>query len=335
MLDEQYKSHQEGLHSPPRTRPPRAKIAKVLSIRPESHAIEVILLDGTYVRDIPMLSGWLGSTHGFAHLTAPTYDRESPARKTYPDEVGLMIQPSTNAEALTGRDQYAVLLELEGHENGVSGFVGVGFLPSQVSEMLFAKERPNATSDQIDEFADMLLFRHPSDLLGVIDRDATLSLQYPSGTRMTIGENLAPFDLTQKDYDELFELRTNLARFAGFVLKVFGSGSGDAAIQAIARGMVNGNLHLYGALVVYSWVSETEGGAQIKLTNSEIFIGSNKVTITTHSGNQVTLESNGDVTIHGNNVNITGTMINLNSTGAPGAPTFPVTPDLDAGETER
>lgn len=226
------------------TEPIRAyvKVGKVLSVHREDHSVDVQFLDGGPTAKVPVLCGWIGSNFGAVHLTAPTYDKEELARKTYPDAPPDMAVSPAN-ESKTGRDIYAVVLQAEGGFLGTAGMWVIGFEAPQVSEMLFARDDMSEGAEPGNgTFADMLLLRHPSDAQAVIDRYAKLTYQHPAGTRLAIGENIDKTHLKKKDYDQRYQLRHNITRYASFLLRAIGPGGIE---RATVRGLVSGLLELF------------------------------------------------------------------------------------------
>jgi hypothetical protein len=177
-------------------RPPSFRTAKVVAVHRESHSVDCILMDGNWLRDVPVI-GFGGSNFGLAALVAPTADDENKNRKTYPGEDGA------------GRDLYAVVAQAEGSSFGTNGMFVIGFLYPQVSEMMFAG----------DQWPDLFLFRHPSDVQVTIQQDGKTTVMHPAGAFVTIGENMDLVELEGKDFDALYRLRNNLNLHVGIRLK--------------------------------------------------------------------------------------------------------------------
>lgn len=188
---------------PPRF--PFVKIAKVISVHNEGHAVDVIFEDtGAVAKNVPVLTWSASTVSGVVHLTAPTVDKTAWARKTYPEAQGELLRPpSYDDEDDPGRDSYVVVMQVEGSQHGITGLVAVGYLRPQVDELLM----PN-----LPEFADLFLFRHPSDFEQIITHDGRFSLQHPSGPRITIGPGLSParIVLHKRDHDKRYQYRRNL-----------------------------------------------------------------------------------------------------------------------------
>jgi len=182
--------------------PPRfayPKVGRVVAVRQSSCSVDVVLLDGGYLRDVPVLQPWANTTSGMMHLTAPTMDEEVWARKTYPN-AGPRHRQSPHNDGKKGRDIYVLLLQAEGSSHSRRGIYAVGFGVPQVSEMLF----PN-----VAELQDLFLHRHPSDLVTSIDWTGKWSLQHPQGARVTIGPTINRVRLEGRDVDKHWHLRNN------------------------------------------------------------------------------------------------------------------------------
>lgn len=214
----------------PYTRPnlPLFKVGKVISIHREDHSADVIFLDSNVVTQIPIMCNWLGSNFGLVHLTAPSYDPEQLARKTYPENEGAKHAKANTSEK--GRDIYVYVAQVEGNYLGTAKMVIVGTMAPQVCEMLFPRHELNedgvaAQAEQEGEFDDFMLFRHPSDQQVTLDKKGKLSVQHPNGSRITMGTDIGAVSLEKKDYDKLYELRHNK--------------SADVSVYAIVRDASN------------------------------------------------------------------------------------------------
>jgi hypothetical protein len=241
-------------YTPISGRPAIIKEGKVFSVHRDDQSVDVAFLDGSLARHVPVLSGALSTTSGFAHLIAPVYDKEIRQRKTYPDSTNELVQPPWN-QSKKGRDIYAVILQSDGHGFGVGNGYVVGFYAPQVSEMMFPPGEGN-------EFSDLMLFRHPSDVQVTVDHDGKISIQHPAGSqgppthagsRITIGEDFRGVSLRHRDYDNLYELRHNLKLWASVYAETIGPvHHGDA--QEIKDSLVlrtDGDTIEYGKIQVF------------------------------------------------------------------------------------
>ena len=307
-LEQGYQSTMSAGHQ---SLPPYAKVGRVVAVHRDDHSLDVMFLDGNIARHVPLLSGWLGTTHGFAHMTAPTYDEELLARKTYPEPRGPVRQPPWN-EGLKGRDQYVAVMQLEGSGFGSSGYVALGFFAPNVSEMLFAKE---ASAESPNEFSDLLLVRHPSDVQVTMEHDGKVSIQHPSGTRITIGTGTV--GLEGKDYDKLYALRNNTGAYKDIEAICIGAGPEDKAHLTLRT---SGIADLYGKeeinihTRVTTHINMNDGAGKIdEFGKEEVIIYTQAGATVQVVGGDVNIEAPGTITVHaGGAVDVEGSEIRLN-----------------------
>lgn len=262
------------------------KIGKVIAVNPENHSVDVAYLDGGFASNLPTLSAWAGSTHGVTFTPSPTYEKDVPQRKTYPNSVDMAYDDITNPDK-TGQDQYVLVAQIEGSLTGLgmAGAIVVGYFYPQVSEMLFDEGEEGKRRN-------MLLFRHPSDVQATIEKDGKISIQHPNGTRITVGEDISPLDLGQKDYDKRYTLRRNLNPHNGV----------SVVVEAINDSEPK-------ARVIWSADGEVDVWAkkQVRLRN---FAG---CVITLDEDGTITISAPGDITLSaGGIVRIQGTLIEEN-----------------------
>lgn len=275
--------------------PAGVKQAKVIGVHREDHSVDIAFMDGSIARNVPVLSGWMGSAYGIAGLTAPSYDPEVLAKKTYPANQQA-TKPTANS-AIT-RDQYAAVLQMEGHGFGTGGYVVLGFYAPQVSEMLFPR-------GESEEFSDMLLIRHPSDVQTTVDKAGKVSIQHPTGTRITIG--MGSVDLTKQDYDQRYEIRHNTEALKDIEAVAMGSEEEEASLYLKTVGQAK----LYGRQLVRlhtktSTNIEMDDGGHIDIW------ASGSITLHTDGGATITL-AGGEITISApGTVAVSGSEITLN-----------------------
>lgn len=147
-------------------------LARVVDTHPESHAVDVVLLDdGRRISGVQVLSGSAGGDFGKSDLAVPA---------------------STGYEAKkTGtRDIYGVVAWISEIP------VVIGFLFPQVAQCLFSdKER--------------MVYRHASDAYMTIDGKGNAEFYHPSGAFIRLGTSGAHEDLTGKDYDKVWKIAKN------------------------------------------------------------------------------------------------------------------------------
>lgn len=279
--------------------PPLVKQAKVIGVHRDDHTIDVAFLDGATARRVPVLSGWLGSTHGIVGMTAPTYDKGTLAKKTYPAAAN-MEQAPTNGSAV-GRDQYAAVMQMEGIGLGASGFVCVGFFAPQVSEMLFPKDEEGG---EVNAFSDLTLIRHPSDVQTTVDKSGKVSIQHPAGTRITIGTGSV--NLTKKDYDKRYELRHNKTALKDVEAVAMGTQEVAASLllqtqeRADLYGKQEVNLHTK----TTTYINMNEGGTIDIYASSEITVHTGGGATITLSGGDISIDAPGTVAVHGSQITL-------------------------------
>lgn len=204
---------------------PTVRVGKVIAVRRAGNSVDLSFINGSYLLDVPVMMGLASTAAGIINLIAPTVNTNVPVRKTYPGSASptaQLTQPpleqgasgSETPDESVNRDIYAVCMPLEGGAR--AGFIVLGFVYAPIAEMLF-----DVGAQQ--EFSDFFLFRHPSDIQTTIDRNGTISIQHPAGTRVTIGDvnaiaaargeesdvRKAGVALEGKDINALYKLRKN------------------------------------------------------------------------------------------------------------------------------
>lgn len=318
--------HQHTLLAQTRTRESPVKIGKVVSVHREDHSVDLVFLDGNVVTQVPVLTNGLGSNFGTVNMVAPSYDKDQLAKKTYPEASTNAVHSGTNTSKV-GRDQYVWVLQAEGNFFGTAKMAVIGFMPPQVSEMLFARHEmgedgvQSMSSERQGEFDDMLLHRHPSDMQTTLDKSGKLSVQNPNGSRITMGEDVGAVDLTKKDYDKLYELRENLDRAVSiYALAKDAAHKKRADILNSAGGIIHGVVYQAneqmradliltdgGTLVgtVYNPNGATMAYLSLTADGSFTGFGFNLVRLFDNGGDFIEL-SNGNVQIHAvSNMHIT------------------------------
>jgi len=189
-----------------------------------------------------------------------------------------------NSSGQNNRDIYAVCMQCNGAIVGTARMFVLGFFYGY-SEMEIPRD------DQLQQFSDFMIVRHPSDVQMTIDKYANISVQHPSGARLTIGERSAidaspvidnPVDLTGRDLNGFYSIRNNLQRSAGVDLE-------DASASHLR---MDGNQDILlenreeqddGTLTPYASIHIDPNGA---------------ITATDSQGSTVVLDGGGNVTVH-------------------------------------
>ena len=347
---------------------PMLKIGKVVAVRRALNQVDVAFLTGEFVAGIPVLCGMGGSNFGAVSLTAPTVDATtanasgglnyssanlptySPSSAIPANSEGAdstLVVPSTNlnyaplqtSEQLvsggSNRDIYAAVLPIEGDRMGLTGMVVLGFIYPSSAEMMFDAGINN-------QFSDLLLIRHPSDVQVTIDRNGFTSIQHPSGARLTIGDMNAittgpavapytppatsdidtPVSLTGLDSNGNYKLRANLGQLPGVMIE----DAAQSQVRLDGRKDINiansegASVHLtpQGEVQITDKAGSTatldgQGNLTLKASGAQIEIESNGEIVAADSvGNTVTLKGNGGIAISSQGtVAIQGTAIQL------------------------
>lgn len=147
-------------------------LARVVDIHPESHAVDVVLMDdGRRVSGVQVLSSAAGGDYGFNDLAVPS-------------------QTGYDAKNSKKRDIYGVVSWIKDIP------VVIGFLYPQVTQILFEEK-------------ERMVYRHPSDVYVTIDSKGNTELYHPSGAYFRMGVSAAHEDLTGKDYDKVWKIAKN------------------------------------------------------------------------------------------------------------------------------
>lgn len=193
------------------------KVGKVIAIHGGRQRVDVVMLDGGFLRDVPILQDWATSVSGEVNIPAPTTSKVTPAERTYGKEnLAVRVPPAVLDGTLQGqRDMWIGLLQIEGPAEGSSGYLGLGFFRDTDGEMMFPSDV------LIEQLTDMKLARHESDFQITQDKYGTTSLQHPAGARIAIGDKHALdestvkdnfLNLTGKDQNGKYQLRNNLTK---------------------------------------------------------------------------------------------------------------------------
>lgn len=174
-------------------------LARVVDIHPESHAVDVVLMDdGRRISGVQVLAGSAGTNFGVADLAMP-------------DAVGYEAKNSKT------RDIYAVLSWVRDIP------VVLGFLYPQVAQCLFREK-------------ERMVYRHASDVYVTIDGNGNTEIYHPSGAYFRIGESGAHEDLTGKDYDKVWAIKRNTDKKVHIHLE---QGGGVAALDIDPAGNIS------------------------------------------------------------------------------------------------
>lgn len=246
------------------------RMAKVVAVHPESHAVDIVYLDnGAQVPNVKVLSV-SGSTNA-GHVDLPT--------PTPPSEPYGAVQTKD-------RDIYAVVGEIQmGTGRGIP--VVLGFQFPEVSQLLFEQN-------------DRKIVRHSSDVYTSIDAQGNMEVYHPSGTYLRIGSSSAHEDLTGQDFDKKWKITKNTGAAVHVHLSVANAGSQVASIDIDPSGNVttqnNGNL------------SATVGGTTTVTSTGNATLTAPTITLSGNVHITGTLQQDGAVTAN-SSITATGDVV--------------------------
>lgn len=199
-------------------------IAKVTKAHPEANAVDIVYVDSGAAVPLVQVMG---------HIDISDLPEPSP-----PDDAAHPLRVTKK------RDVYAVV----GSVDGIP--LVMGFLKPQVHRNLF-KDRPN-----------FRVAEHPSGAYSTLDDTGAMTLSWPNGSYLKVGEDPANEDLSGKDFDAKWaapDRNTDRAMHARFVLK--SGGAQKALIDVDPDG--NLTLTLAGGATV-----QVAGNASVAVTGS-------------------------------------------------------------------
>lgn len=195
-------------------------LARVVAVHPESGSVDLVTVaGGRRITGVKVMSGSLTRQSGFAGLHKP-------------DAQGF------DADDTGGREALAVVASF--------GQVPVvlGFLPPQVSAMMFAD-------------VDRMVYRHPSDVYFTIDADGNTELSHPSGAFLRIATSSGHEDLTGKDYDGKWKISRNTGKQVHMHFEI----PGQAMVDLSPAGALSITCSANATIDVGGAASVTAGGA--------------------------------------------------------------------------
>ena len=177
-------------------------VARVIAVHAHDHSLDVELVyDGSRLTGVPLLAPMISTSSGLADMHSPEgNDWGKSGSKT--------------------RDMFAVVMNTPG------GFIALGFLAHQVSQMMFDR-----TNFKVD--------RHASDVYQTIDQSGNVEIAHPSGTFLRIGTSPAHEDLTGKDFDKLWKVTRNTDKQVYLSVTVANTGGVKASFQIAPNGDVS------------------------------------------------------------------------------------------------
>lgn len=176
-------------------RNPTIVIGKVLNLYPEANMVDVILLDGTIIQQVQIMSQSSSRT-GRVELPVPEY--ETPLTEDA-EKIGFPCLSTEN-------DVFVVVGFVE---NSLNRPIVLGFLFPEENEVLCSRKQ-DGNSD-----GSMFMWKHKSNVYTRVDEAGDIEISHPSGVLIKIGKNaerteiynydrkVRPFKYKQGQSDEL------------------------------------------------------------------------------------------------------------------------------------
>lgn len=160
-------------------------VGKVVDVHPEHNSVDVrVMSDRRRLIGVPVVGSGNSGTTGVIDLPVPDLT-------TGRDEDSKWKSGNTDK-----RDILAVIAFVGGAP------VCLGFIYPPITEMTFEGE----------EAKERRLYRHASDYYSTLDKDGNVEVAHPSGTWLAMSERPTKTRLTEKDYDEKWQVKRNLQR---------------------------------------------------------------------------------------------------------------------------
>lgn len=257
-------------------------IGVVVAAYPEGNSVDVLLLDGSRLSNVQVLSPSASSNTGMVDL---------------PDVGGPPPSDDARWNPQAQRDRYVKAIVVM--HDGVP--VVHGFLLPQVNQITFKRK-------------NLRVMRHASDVYSTIDDAGNLELAFPGGTFLRVATSPAHEDLSGLDFDKKWKIARNTGQAVHVQLTVMNGGAQKASFHVDPDGNVDvthaGNLttHTVGTATLH-----VEGNATLTMDNDlTATVGGNlSVTAsgnaTVHADGDATVSADGDATVSGTNLNVTAT----------------------------
>ncbi len=143
-------------------------IGKVFRVTPEANMVDVLLMDGTRLKNVQVMAPYASSNTGLMNLPVPKYDVEL-EDKDFPLETA----------GQTEVDVFAVVSFLG---NSILRPIVLGFLFPEENQVLCGRSDNTGNSD-----GSMYFWKHSSNVHKIIDKDGQIQISHPSGLLIKIG----------------------------------------------------------------------------------------------------------------------------------------------------
>lgn len=156
-------------------------IAKVHKVYPEANMVDVMLMDGSLLQKLQVVTPYASSRTGLVDLPIPEYeksllDKEFPLLPCNPDE----------------SDVFAVVAFID---NSLFKAIVIGFLFPEDNELLCHRENQPG-----NEKASQYLFKHTSNVYTRIADNGDIEISHPSGVFIKIGSSTDKTAINNFDY---------------------------------------------------------------------------------------------------------------------------------------
>lgn len=169
------------------------RFAKIVKAHPSGNAHDVVMLDdGSRIPGVQSIATHASNNAGTINMHRP--DQEAS------DEWSPKM---ASDEDQTKRDVIAVVAMV-----GITPVI-IGHIYPPVSQMNFP---------DTDEFKNLQLDRHASDLVQSTDDEANYNVAHPSGSWISMSQGGSPPNLQGKDYDKIWKITRNKEAPAQIVL---------------------------------------------------------------------------------------------------------------------
>jgi len=155
-------------------------MGKVYDVHSEANMVDVLLMDGSKLTDVQVLTPYASSSHGITNLPISKYaknmlDKDLPSSSARQDEW----------------DVFAVVGFLGG---SILRPVVLGFLFPEENESLCGRDDQPGNKD-----GSQYLFKHKSNVYSRIDQDGQIEISHPSGLFIKIGKDCDLTTITNWD----------------------------------------------------------------------------------------------------------------------------------------
>lgn len=286
-------------------------LGKVIDVYPERNIIDVILMNGGFVREVQVLTNSGTSRSGLVDLVKVDYSDDAEFIPTSSqdtiNDLGVTDTTgerprvvSSDREVTGGYNAYAIIAFLQGQ---MQNPICIGFIYPETSEMMF--------------FEQHYIDRHDSDVYTFIDGKGNFEKVFPDGTYLRVGEGTDREDLVRKDVNEKWTTKADdpatqdapkslhIEHTSGTKLTINPDGSVDVLVTDNSNVVVQGNK----SVTIEGDNSATIEGNNTLLNEVDYDITTEQDKTEIINGNDnLTVEENKVETISGNSTeNVTGT----------------------------